>query len=320
MPARPSRYQPKNILHKWSHWSTIIPAKIKSYPKPFYEEERIELEDSDFLDIYWRRQKKSDKILILCHGLEGSYDRTYNNTSSDYFFERGYNILAWNYRSCGTELNRTKRLYHHVAIDDLEKIISYVLEKSYQEIYLMGFSMGGALILNYLGQSDADIRIKGASAISAPLNIQTAAAALKKFPNVVYMKNFIRTLKPKLLAKAQQFPGELNEAMLSQIKSFDEIDNYFTAPLHGFTDKEDYYTKASPIHTIQHIKVPCLLINAKNDPFLGWDSLDDNLFKQHPFIHFILSDYGGHCGFSVKGTKNAWSEIRTEEFFREIAE
>lgn len=320
MPLLASNYQPKNILHKWSHWSTIVPAKIKSYPKPNYEEERIELEDGDFLDIFWRKQNHSDRILILCHGLEGSYDRTYNNTSSDYFFERGYNILAWNYRSCGKELNRTKRLYHHVAIDDLEHIVLHVLEKPYKEIYLMGFSMGGALIMNYLGQSKVNSRLKGASAISVPLNIQTAAAALKKFPNVVYMKNFIRTLKPKLAAKAQQFPGELNETMLNQIKTFDEIDNYFTAPLHGFTDKDDYYTKASPIHWIQSIKVPTLIINAKNDPFLGWDSFDDGPFRQHPFLHFLLSDYGGHCGFSIKGTKNAWSEIRTEEFFREIGE
>lgn len=315
-----STYNPKNIFFESAHLSTIIPAKFKKYPIPKYERERIELEDGDFLDLDWRKQNHQNQLVILCHGLEGNTTRTYMNTCSDYFFQRDFNVLAWNYRSCGGEMNRLKRLYHHGSYDDLETVIDYATQQGFQQIFLVGFSMGGALVMNYLGNSKIPEKVKAAVGISVPISLSSSSNTLKKFPNVVYFKNFKRTLIPKLKEKAKQFPGELNEKKLDEIKSFDEIDDYFTAPMHQYKNKEDYYEKASPKNIIKKIKTPCLVINAKNDPFLGDECYDTDLFENQPYVYFEQPTYGGHCGFPLSDRKHSWADRRAYNFIMKYLE
>lgn len=309
-----STYRPRSILLEHAHYSTIYPARIRKYPIPEYKREKLELEDGDFLNLDWRKKKQHDRIVILCHGLEGDSKRAYMNTCSDYFFKRKFNVLAWNYRSCGDEMNRLQRLYHHGSYDDLATVVNYVIAQGYKNIYLVGFSMGGALIMNYLGNENIPTNVKAAATFSVPISLKSSANTLKKFPNVVYFRNFKRTLVPKLRKKAAQFPRHLNEEMLGKIKSFDQIDDYFTAPLHNFENKEDYYEKASPKSTVHNIRVPCLVVNAKNDPFLGKECYDTSLFENHPFVYFEQPDFGGHCGFTLRGKKHSWADKRAYNF------
>jgi uncharacterized protein len=309
-----SSYPTPNFINRNAHFSTIIPAKFKQYPVPNYTREKISTDDGDFLNLDWRFQKDKDKLIILFHGLEGDSKRTYLNSCSDYFFEKGFNILAWNHRTCGGEMNLTSRLYHHGSIDDVHRVVEKAILEEFQQIHLIGYSMGGALVLNYLGNYEIDQRIKSAVAFSAPISLKSCADTLKKFPNTVYFKNFKRTLVPKFKEKAKQFPGKLNEVIIDKIKTFDEVDEYFTAALHGYLSKEDYYFQASPATVLDHIKTPCLIVNALNDPFLGPDCYPKERFKNHQFCNFETPKYGGHCGFPLKNNKHSWAEIRAWEF------
>lgn len=310
-------YKAEGFWRKNSHISTILGTRYKKYPVPNYTREKIITDDGDFLNLDWRFQLNKKKLVILFHGLEGDSKRTYLNSCSDYFYDKGFNILAWNHRGCGGEINNTLRLYHHGVIDDVDRIISKAVDEKYEEIYLIGYSMGGALIVNYLGAYDVPNQVKAASVFSIPISLKSCSDTLKVFPNTIYLNNFRKTLIPKFEEKAKQFPGKLNEEMIPKIKSFDEIDEYFTAPLHGYESKEDYYYKASPATVLDNVKIPTLIVNALNDPFLGEECYPKERFKQYSHIYFEVPKHGGHCAFPLKNNPFSWCEIRAFEFLND---
>ncbi|MBS7332947.1 MAG: alpha/beta fold hydrolase [Weeksellaceae bacterium] len=312
-----STYKAEGFWRKNAHLSTILGTRYKKYPVPNYTREKITTDDGDFLNLDWRFQSDKKKLVILFHGLEGDSKRTYLNTCSDYFYDKGFNILAWNHRSCGGEMNQTLRLYHHGVTDDANRVIEKSITEGFENIYLIGYSMGGAIVVNYMGQYTVPAAIKAACVFSIPISLKSCSETLKVFPNTVYLNNFKKTLVPKFEEKAKQFPGKLNEAMISKIKSFDEIDEYFTAPLHGYESKEDYYHKASPSTFLDHVKIPTLIVNAANDPFLGAECYPKDRFKQYPHIFFEVPKHGGHCAFPLKNESNSWCEIRAFEFFND---
>ena len=304
--------------HKNAHFSTIYAAKVKRFSSPNYIREKLELQDGDFLNIDYKIQN-NDKAVILCHGLEGNSQRTYINSCSDYFLKQDFSVFAWNNRSCGGEMNRLPRLYHHGTIEDLDEVIQFALTKDIQEIYLIGFSMGGAQVLNYLGRiPDLNSKIKAGVAVSVPIEIKASADSLKKGFNQVYMKNFVLDLTKKLKIKAQQFPDLMNWENIKNVKNFDYLDDNFTAPLHGFMDRHDYYYKVSPARSIDKIDKPVLIINAFDDPFLGEGCFPIQLATNNSFIHLETPKYGGHCAYPVKNSVYSFAEIRAFEFFKSL--
>jgi len=309
-----SHYRAPSVFYKNPHISTIYIGRFKKTTPPAYESERLELSDGDFLDIDFQLKSK-DKAVVLCHGLEGASNRTYNNTSAHYFLERDFSVFAWNNRSCSGELNRLPKLYHHGAIDDVEEVIHFVLKKGFKEIYLLGFSMGGAQIMNYLGAKKIDTRIKSAVAVSTPIQLKSSAETLKKGFNRVYLKNFTHKISKKLASKSEQFPEALDWTRLKSIKTFDEIDEYSTAPIHGFKNGEDYYEKASPGFVMEKIQIPTLILNALDDPFLGQECYPVSFAKEHEFVYLEMPEHGGHCAFPMKNSPFSFSEIRAMEFF-----
>lgn len=310
-----SAYRP-NFWYKNPHFSTIYIGRFKKTYPPSYLRERLELRDGDFLDIDFQLKSK-EKAVVLCHGLEGASNRTYNNTSARYFLERNFSVFAWNNRSCSGEINRLPKLYHHGAVDDFEEMIQFVLAKGFKEIYLLGFSMGGAQIMNYLGSKKIDTRIKSAVAVSTPIQLKSSAETLKKGFNRVYLKNFTHKISKKLASKSEQFPEVLDWTRLKSIKTFDEIDEYFTAPLHGFKNREDYYKRASPGFVMENIKIPTLVLNALDDPFLGEECYPVSFAKEHEHVYLEMPEHGGHCAFPMKNSPFSFSEIRALEFFSE---
>lgn len=309
-----SNYKAVGFLSGNPHFATIYMAKLKKFRSPDYQRIKLELNDGDFLNVDF--QKKNDKrAIILCHGLEGDSQRTYMNSSAKYFLSKDYSVFAWNYRTCGGEMNRLARMYHHGTVDDLEEVVKYVIAEGFEEIYLMGFSMGGALTLNYLGQIKTDERIKAAVAVSAPISLQSSSDQLKNGFNRVYLKNFTYKISKKLKTKAKQFPDLIDASKIKLIKTFDEVDGFFTAPLHGYKDKEEYYQKASPINVLDKIEVPTLIINAWDDPFLGEESYPVEFAKKNKNIFLEIPQKGGHCAFPLPNTKYSWAEIRAYEFF-----
>lgn len=306
------------FLHKNKHFSTIYAAKVKRFSSPNYQREKLELQDGDFLIVDYKIQN-NNRAVVLCHGLEGNSQRTYINSCSDYFLKQDFSVFAWNNRSCGGEMNRLPRLYHHATIEDLEAVIQFTFTKDIQELYLIGFSMGGAQVLNYLGRiSNLSPKVKAGVAVSVPIEIKASADSLKKGFNQVYMKNFVFDLTKKLKIKAQQFPDLMEWENIKKVKNFDSLDDNFTAPLHGFTDRNDYYYKVSPARSIEKINRPVLIINSLDDPFLGEGCFPMEMASKNDFLHLETPKYGGHCAYPVMNSVYSYAEIRAYEFFKSL--
>lgn len=312
-----SDYRLPSFIFKNPHVSTIFMGKFKKSRPPAYKRYRLELQDGDFLDIDFM-EKQTDKAVILCHGLEGASYRTYNNTAAEHFLSRGFSVYAWNNRSCSGEMNRLPRLYHHASVEDLNAVIEYVAAKNYKAVYLLGFSLGGAQILNLFGREKVHPAVKAGVSVSVPIHLKSSAEKLKKGFNRVYLYRFIRHLRPKIYAKAAQFPGLIDTSFVKEIRSFDEIDENLTAPLHGFKDREDYYLKASPAYSIENIQRPILILNSLDDPFLGEDSYPVEFAKNNAHVYLETPRYGGHCAFPMKGLRHSYSEIRAAAFFSQF--
>ncbi|MGV7107100.1 YheT family hydrolase [Flavobacterium sp. U410] len=306
------------FIHRNPHISTIYAGKFKSFPAPDYQREILELTDGDFLAVDYK-VTNAKRAVVLCHGLEGNSQRTYINSCADYFLKNDFSVFAWNNRSCSGEMNRLPRLYHHATIDDLDAVIQFALSKGFSELYLIGYSMGGAQVMNYFGRmSTIDERIKAGVSVSVPVEVKASADSLKKGFNQVYMKNFMIDLTRKLKIKAKQFPDLIDLKKLNKVKNFDDLDDNFTAPMHGFIDGKDYYYQVSPARSIENIQKPILVLNALDDPFLGEGCFPVQLASKNDFIYLETPKHGGHCAYPLKDSKYSYAELRALDFFNSL--
>ena len=303
-------HRPAVLFNK--HIETIYPALFRKIDTPAGLSERISTPDQDFLDIKWYKSN-SNKLVIISHGLEGNLDRVYVRGMANAFFRSGYDILTWNYRGCGEEMNLKTRFYHSGATDDLDTIVQHAVKKGYKLISLIGFSLGGNITLKYLGESFASSsHIIKAVTISVPLNLDTSCIVISKKENWPYSYRFLKSLKHKVYEKARSMEM-LNADKLSSIRSIRHFDEWITGPLHGFKDAADYYNKCSSIYFLPFIKTQTLIINAKNDPFLSEDCYPKEINTQ--FVRYLYPDHGGHVGFTLFNKKNLyWSELMALEF------
>lgn len=307
-------YSPPFLLFN-PHLETIYPALVRRVSLQPYTRERITTPDNDFLDLDWLRQG-SQKLVIVSHGLEGNTHRAYIKGMARVFFQNGFDVLTWNYRGCSGEMNRQLRFYHSGATDDLNTVVEHALsQQTHQEIYLVGFSLGGNLTLKYLGENRTRTSlIKKAVAFSVPVDLHTSCIQISKPGNWVYSNRFLKSLKKKVLEKVQSIK-ELDVRGLDQVKTLMEFDDHFTGPVHGFKNAIDYYQQSSALRYMSGISVPTLLVNAKNDPFLSPECFPVEQFKQHEFIHIETPKHGGHVGFARFNRDNIyWSEERALRF------
>jgi predicted alpha/beta-fold hydrolase len=298
------------------HLETIYPSLVRKVDLTLYERERITTPDDDFLDLDWLKQN-SKKLIILSHGLEGNSQRAYIKGMAKAFYTQGFDVLAWNFRGCSEEINRTLRFYHSGATDDLDLVVNHSIAKGYTEINLIGFSLGGNLTLKYLGEKSSALKaeVKKGVAFSVPLNLHTSCLEISKPSNWMYNKRFLNSLKEKVLNKSKLITG-LDTTALASIKSLLEFDNQYTAPIHGFTSALDYYERCSSLRFITNIERPTLIVNALNDPFLSGDCYPRHL-QDHPFLEFNYPQRGGHVGFSLFGGNGLyWSELTALQFIQ----
>jgi len=306
-------YTPPFLLFN-KHLETIYPSLIRRVNGLPYFRERITTPDDDFLDLDWLKQK-SDKLVILSHGLEGNSQRTYMRGMANAFYQNGFDVLAWNYRGCSEEMNRKIRFYHSGATDDLDLIVGHSASLGYTEIYLIGFSLGGNLTLKYLGEKASSLNplVKKGIAFSVPLNLYTSCMEISKRSNWVYNKRFLNSLKKKVVNKSKVF-SEIHTSGISSINSLLAFDNQYTAPIHGFKDAIDYYEQCSSIRFIDSIERPTLIVNAWNDPFLSKDCFPAHL-DNHRYLKFEFPQRGGHVGFALFNQNGLyWSELRALQF------
>lgn len=303
------------LLHWNGHLQSILPALLRKIEVP-YQRERLELPDGDFVDLDWLLGNNSD-LVVLTHGLEGNSDRHYIKGMARYFFNRRWDVLAWNCRSCSGEMNRNLRLYHHGEIEDIGQVIDYALHKKpYQRVVMMGFSMGGAITLKYLGVKGKSVPepIKAGIAFSTPCDLKESVRALEWPSNRFYRKKFMQRLRKKIEAKAVDFPEQIDLSYFDQMEVWEDFDEAYSAPLHGYPSAAAFYEDASAKNFMAEICVPTLLVNTINDPIIPRPCTPVELCQKHPRIYLEQPTLGGHVGFMWRGKSYAWSEHRAYQF------
>lgn len=263
----------------------------------------------------------NDRLVVLTHGLEGDSRRQYMAGMARLFFANGWDVLAWNNRSCSGEMNRARRMYHHGDIDDLGLVVAHGISKGYKTVVLVGFSMGANQTLKYLGVKGANVpaEIAGGIAFSAPTDLEAGAAILDRPDNVIYKRRFLHYLSKKIKIKEQQYPGTFDLSLLPKVKKWRDFDEWFSAPLNGFENADHFYKEASARNFMFDTKVPVLLVQAANDPILPEVCYPVEACKSHPFISLEITNYGGHVGFMQHGSPHAWSEVRALDFAQKCA-
>lgn len=299
-------YQRPSLLFN-AHFETIYPSLFRKVVLDAPTEHTLELSDGDFLeyDMYEDKRARGRHLCILCHGMEGNSRRPYILGMVRAVQEAGFDAVAWNYRGCGSKMNRLDRFYHCGATDDLEAIIAHTA-RDYTTVHLIGFSLGGNLILKYLGENpERSLKITSAFTVSVPANMHSACRKLSSLSNLIYSRNFVSSMVRKVREKALTNPAlrRFNAKAIDNVLAFDE---HITAPLNGYADAADYYSANSAIRFMDDIRRPVVILNAANDPFFTPDCSPAEQFNRHPYVRFQMTAHGGHVGFYDNDSKGRY--------------
>ena len=284
-------------------------------PRVALRRERWDAPDGDFIDVDFCGEPGARTQLVLFHGLEGGSASHYARSMAGHAVQRGWRLAIAHFRGCSGELNRSARAYHSGDSEEID----WVLKRFGAPVYAVGVSLGGNALLKWLGErgETARARVRRAAAVSAPLNLAAAGNALDRGLNrFVYTRHFLASLKPKSLAKLALFPDLYDKEKLRAARTFREFDNLVTAPLHGFRDTDDYWSRASSGPYLEGIRVPTLVLNARNDPFLPEQALLAAAQKAAPCVVLEFPPTGGHAGFLAGPFpgRHSWLPQRLFEF------
>jgi predicted alpha/beta-fold hydrolase len=286
------------------HAQTIYPLLIRPDPLP-YHRERWETPDGDFIDLDWtdapaaRQPRDSRPLLILFHGLEGSSSSYYAITLMGAAAAIGWSGVVVNFRGCSGESNRLARAYHSGDSEEIDWILRRLRALSpLRPLYAVGVSLGGNALLKWLGEREASTRdyLQAAAAVSAPLDLTACGHHLARGFNRVYTRHFLHTLKRNAAAKLCRHPGIFDERRMIAASNLYEFDDVVTAPLHGFNGAEDYWRRASSKPWLAGIRLPTLVLNARNDPFLPAQALPTPS-QVAASVQLEFPRQGGHVGF-----------------------
>jgi len=308
-------------LFRNPHFQTIWPAIFRYVPKPAYTRERIELRDGDYIDIDWcGNNKPNAPVVLLLHGLEGSSSSPYIRGMVKSLVNLGCCCAAMNFRGCSGELNRLQRSYHSGATDDLDEIITFLSERHPDSsLHAIGYSLGGNVLLKWCAETGKQNPLNAAIAVSVPYRLAVASTTLdrKNFFSRLYRWRLLRSLKNKVMKKIQLGILEQDETEIQHIQSFYDFDDRVTAPLHGYKNADDYYSRASSYSHLDKIQIPTLLLHAIDDPFMDSNVIPDTT-DEMPSVTLDLSPNGGHVGFYQPAfiSNSYWLETRISDFLR----
>jgi hypothetical protein len=300
MPLISSTYRAPHWL-PGGHVQTIVAARLVPLPEVRYCRERWDTPDGDFVDVDFalpEPERASAPALVLFHGLEGCSRSHYALAIMRHFADRGWRGMVVHFRGCSGEPNQLPRAYHSGDSDECDWILSRVHGRWPEaKLHAAGISLGGNVLAKWLGEREEDAGfIAAAASVGSPLDLAAGGAALARGFNLVYTQMFLSTLKSKALAKTRQFPGIADPDKLRASRDLYDFDNAFTAPVHGFRNADDYWARASGKPWLPGVKVPHLVLNARNDPFVPAASLP----REHEVSKSVLleqPEQGGHIGF-----------------------
>lgn len=301
------------------HVHTIFPSVFRKVAGVQYRRERIDTHDGDFLDLDFS-EIGSDTAAIVLHGLEGDSSRSYMLGMAKALNRQGWDAIAMNFRGCSGECNRKLRFYHSGDTVDLHTAVTHVSQTyHYSRIALIGFSLGGNVILKYLGErgDSAFPLIHRAVAFSVPCDLASSSYKISERSNCLYLKRFLRMLRKKIRMKMLVMPDLINDNEYHTVKDFKQFDDRYTAPLNGFKNAEDYWERSSCKPFLHAISVPTLLISAADDPFLPDPCYPREEANANPNLFLEIPEKGGHVGFVARTEQGQyWSETRALEFLQ----
>ena len=266
---------------------------------PVFTRERWATPDGDFIDVDHQHQPGAPRRLVLFHGLEGSSASQYAQAFGVVARRRGWAYSVPHCRGCSGELNLAPRAYHSGDFEEIGWILQRLRARSPAPLLVVGISLGGNALLRW-AQEQGHAAAQTAAAVAAicsPIDLTAAGRAIDSgFNWLVYSRMFLKTMKPRALAKWQQHPGLFDRDRLAAARTLYEFDDVFTAPLHGFRDTPDYWARASAKPHLASIRIPALVLNARNDPFVPAASLP---LQADVGSHVTLwqPPHGGHVGF-----------------------
>jgi predicted alpha/beta-fold hydrolase len=305
-----------------AHVQTILGNLWRDNPKIPYRRERLELPDGDFLDLDWLDGDTRTPLVVILHGLGGSSNSSYVLTLLDEIRQKGWRAVVMNARGMSGEPNRLKVTSHSGQSEDLNWTLQKLLgDPQNQTIYLAGYSRGGNVLLKWLGEKGAAVppSVKKAVVVSVPYDLVRTTSRLDRgFNREIYTRWMLRPLKAYALHKAGQFPGLLDTAAIQQASTFQSFDDTVTAPLNGFANARDYWTRVSSALFLDKIRTPVLLIHADNDPLLPGALLPHAAIRASPFLTLLITRDGGHLGFLAgrfPWQQERWLEGRILDFF-----
>jgi predicted alpha/beta-fold hydrolase len=284
------------------HLQTLYGALAAPAPRIAFRRERWDTPDGDFVDVDFVDGPASAPWVHLFHGLEGSSNSPYARALMHHVTMRGWRGSVFHFRGCSGEPNRLPRAYHSGDTAEVAWALGEVKARAREEpLYVAGVSLGGNAFAKWLGEAGESAKrvVASAAAISAPLDLMAAGAALDRGFAKVYSRHFLGTLKAAALAKLEQYPGLFDGEAVRRARSLRDFDNVVTAPLHGFRDTDDYWTRASAKPQLPGIRVPTLLVNARDDPFLPEDALPTER-EVSSAVKLEFPARGGHVGFVTR--------------------
>ena len=319
------------------HAQTVYAVLAGPRPRVAYRRERWDTPDGDFIDLDWldappvaspfdsaqdghQPSLEERPLVVLFHGLEGSSRSHYALALMAEVERRRWRGVVVHFRGCSGELNRLPRAYHSGDSAEVDWVLKRLRPRN-PGLFALGVSLGGNALLKWLGESGASARavVDRAAAISAPVDLMAAGNALDRGFNLIYVRNFLSSMKRKSLAKLSRYPGLFDAGRVRAARTLREFDDAVTAPLHGFRNTDDYWTRASAKPWLRRIEVPILMVNARNDPFLPGSALPAP-HEAAPSVLLEQPSTGGHVGF-VSGPfpgNLGWLPARVLEFFGHV--
>jgi len=288
--------------------------------------ERWETADGDFVRMhFWDGDAHAPQV-VLFHGLEGDRTSRYVGELSRRLRALGWSLAMLEFRSCGGEQNRLPRSYHSGETGDIAFVVDRLVERAPRRaLFAIGFSLGGNALLKWLGEvgDQAPRQLRAAAAVSAPFDLEVSARQCDERWFGAIARHFLRTLVPKAVAKAREYPHLLDEKKAAQCASFAAFDDLVTAPLHGFANATDYWRRCSSAQFLRGVRKPALLVAALDDPLVPDRVLPRDVAATSPWLVPQFVPHGGHCSFVDGGTPlrpRRWAEAQVIEFFRLHAE
>jgi predicted alpha/beta-fold hydrolase len=304
------------------HLQTILPRLVRRRVQLEPHWQRLDTPDGDFIDLAWSEDPelaKDKPRMVLFHGLEGNFYSPYAHGLLHAWREQGWLGVVMHFRGCSGEPNKQQRIYHSGETEDARFFLNW-LRQTYGDVPTgaVGVSLGGNMLACYLGQEGAHCQLKAAVVVSAPLMLEPCAERLERGASRFYQRYLLEQLKLNASRKLAKYPGTLPVTLqqLKSIKRLREFDDAITSKAHGFADALDYYRRCSGLPLLSQVRIPLLIIHAKDDPFMTPEVIPP-LADLPPSVEYQLTDHGGHVGFVSGSLRNPqmWLEQRIPAWF-----